>query len=53
MPAVSTRMAALRTGKVDYVGVPHESQINSIDQVVSLMRTNPGNRANEGLDSVG
>ncbi len=38
MPEPATRMAALRTGKVDFVG---EGQIRSIDQVESLARTNP------------
>ena len=41
MPEPATRMAALRTGKVDFVGVLRDSPIKSIDQVVSLARTNP------------
>ena len=41
IPELATRMAALRTGKVDWVGSSHGSQIRSIDQVVSLARTNP------------
>ena len=41
MPEPATFIAALRTAKVDYVGAPHDSQIKSIDQVVSLARTNP------------
>ena len=40
-PELATRMAALRTGKVDWVGSSHGSQITSIDQVESLARTNP------------
>jgi len=41
MPEPATFIAALRTGKVDYIGVPHDSQLRSIDQVVSLEGTNP------------
>ena len=39
MPEVATFISALRTGKVDFVGI--ETRIRSIDQAVSLMRTNP------------
>ena len=39
MPELATRMAALRTGKVDFVGIM--ARIVSIDQVESLARTNP------------
>ena len=41
MPEPATLISALRTGKVDWIGVPHDSQIKSIDQVESLARTNP------------
>ena len=41
MTEPATRMAALRTAKLDWVGVPLGSAINSIDQVESLARTNP------------
>ena len=41
MPEEATRMAALRAGKVDWVGLPHASEIKVIDQVESLARTNP------------
>ena len=41
IPEPATRMAALRTGKVDIVGAGHDSRIRSIDQVESLARTNP------------
>ena len=40
-PDVATILAALRAGKVDYVGYQGASQINSVDQAESLMRTNP------------
>ena len=39
MPELATRMAALRTGKLDIVGV--YTRIDSIDQAVSLARSNP------------
>ena len=39
MPEVATQMAALRTGKVDLIGI--STRIKSIDQAVSLTRTNP------------
>ena len=41
MKEPATRMAALRTGKVDLVGPAGNSQIRSLDQVVSMQRTNP------------
>ena len=37
----ATFISALRTGKVDWIGVLHRSAIKSIDHVESLMRTNP------------
>ena len=42
MPDAATRLAAMRSRKVDALGLPFGwTQINSIDQVVSLKRTNP------------
>ena len=41
MPEVATQLAALRSGKVDYMGVTGAAQIRIIDQVESLERTNP------------
>ncbi len=41
MPEVATYMAALRTGKVDYIGTIGAAQMRSLDQVESLQRTNP------------
>ena len=41
MPEVATQLAALRTAKLDYVGSHGDTQLKSIDQVVSLQRTNP------------
>ena len=43
MPEPATRIAALRTGKIDYAGAPlsYPPALNSIDKVESLRRTNP------------
>ena len=41
MPEAATFISALRTGKVDWTGVYKGSRIKSIDQAVSLARTNP------------
>ena len=41
MNEVATILAGLRTGKIDFIGWPGASQLNSIDQAVSLQRTNP------------
>ena len=43
MPEPATRIAALRTGKIDYAGAPlsYPPALNSIDKVESLQRTNP------------
>ena len=41
MPDEATRLAALRTAKVDYVGVGSQSPIMTIDAAESLKRTNP------------
>ena len=38
---VATMLAGLRSGKIDFVGWPGASQLNSIDQAVSLQETNP------------
>ena len=38
---VATMLAGLRSGKIDFVGWPGASQLNSIDQAVSLQDTNP------------
>ena len=38
LPETATRMAALRTGKVDIIA---KGRVRSIDQAVSLMQTNP------------
>ena len=40
MPDEATRLAALRSGKIDYIG-PDSTQLRSIDQAESLKRTNP------------
>ena len=37
----ATRLAGIRSGKLDYMGHPGSSQIQSIDQALSLARTNP------------
>ena len=41
MPEVATYMAAIRSGKVDYIGPIGVSPISTLDQVESLQRTNP------------
>ena len=38
---VATRLAALRTGKIDYIGPIGGSQLMTLDQVESLRQTNP------------
>ena len=37
----ATRLAGLRSGKLDYIGLPGSTQIFGIDQALSLQRTNP------------
>ena len=43
MPEPATRIAALRSGKIDYAGsvLNHPPTLNSIDKVESMQRTNP------------
>ena len=41
MPQPQTRLAALRSGKLDFIGFHEGAQLTSIDQVESLKRTNP------------
>ena len=41
MPEAATRLAALRTAQVDYVGRIGNSPIRSLDQIGNLERTNP------------
>ena len=41
MPEVATRLAALRTGRIDYIGPYQGSALSSLDQVESLERTDP------------
>ena len=41
MPEAQTRLAALRSGQVDFLGYMGSSQIRTIDQLESLQRTNP------------
>ena len=41
MPDMSTRLAALRTGKIDYMGNTGDVNIYSIDDLETLQRTNP------------
>ena len=38
---VATRLAALRTGKIDYIGTIGGSQLMTLDHVESLRQTNP------------
>ena len=41
MPDISTRLAALRTGKVDFMGNEGDGYITSIDDLEALKQTNP------------
>jgi len=41
MPEPQTRVAALRSGKVDFIGYSGSSQINGIDLVESIKKSNP------------
>ena len=41
MPDAATRIAALRTGKIDYQGIVSIPTLNTGDEVKSLQRTNP------------
>ena len=41
MPEISTRLAALRTGKVDFMGNEGDGYITSIDDLEALKQTNP------------
>ena len=41
MPEPATQLAALRTGRVDYLGRNGQAAMRSLDQVESLQRTNP------------
>ena len=41
MPETSTRLAALRTGKIDMLSNAGDASITSIDDLESLQRTNP------------
>ena len=41
MPEDATKMAALRSGKLDYIGLAGASQLFSADLAVELQRTNP------------
>ena len=41
MPDIATRIAALRTGKIDYQGTLAIPTLDTIDKVKSLQRTNP------------
>ena len=41
MPEAQTRLAALRSGQVDFLGFHGSSQVTSIDQLESLQRTTP------------
>ena len=41
MPEPATSLAALRTGRIDYMGPIGQTQMRTLDQVESLQRTNP------------
>ena len=41
IPEESARIAALRTGRIDFIGNPGDAQINNLDAIESLMKSNP------------
>ena len=41
MPEEATRLAALRSGTLDFMGTNGNAGIKTIDQLESLQRTNP------------
>ena len=41
LPDEATRIAALRSRRVDYVGNPGDSQISNVDTIESLQKSNP------------
>lgn len=46
MPETATYIAALRSGRVDYIGHNMSTHLSTIDEADSLLRTNPELRAN-------
>lgn len=46
MPETATYIAALRAGRVDYIGHNMSTSLDTIDEADSLLRTNPELRAN-------
>ena len=47
MPETATYIAALRSGRVDYIGHNMSTHLSTIDEADSLLRTNPELRANK------
>ena len=47
MPETPTYIAALRAGRVDYIGHNMSTHLSTIDEADSLLRTNPELRANK------
>ena len=41
MPEVATYLAAMRTGKIDYLGWMTQSQLRTVEQAENLGKTNP------------
>ena len=41
IPETPTILAGLRSGKLDFIGMPGASGLNAIDQAMSLQKTNP------------
>ena len=53
LPDEATRIAALRSRRVDYVGNPGDSQISNVDTIQSLQKSNPELQFHFITDSLG
>ena len=51
MPEESTRVAAFRSGQIDYLGILSASSITSLDVVEDLRRTNPDSQVSQYYDT--
>ena len=51
MPEESTRVAAFRSGQIDYLGSLSNSQIASLDVLDDLLRTNPDTQVSQYYES--
>ena len=41
LPEESARIAALRSGRIDFIGNPGDAQISNVDTIASLQKSNP------------